>query len=68
MGRPIKYKNMADAVHKTFMKGYRNGNVFKGFVSLWAGWVPSMAKNVPAIAIQFCVYEECLKFVDGMRS
>ena len=68
MGRPIKYKNMVDAVHKTFMKGYRSGNVFRGFVSLWAGWGPSMAKNVPAIAIQFCVYEECLKFVDTIRS
>ena len=67
MGRPIKYKNMFDAVQKTFMKGYRNGSLTRGFISLWAGWAPSMAKNVPAIAIQFCIYEECLKMLDKIK-
>lgn len=74
MGRPIKYLGMFDAIQKTFMKGFtdpkcRSNSVratFNGIVMLWSGWAPSMAKNVPAIAIQFAVYEKSLRVLDCM--
>jgi len=72
MGRPIKYHGMFDAIMTTFQKGcadhFRNGTRVRGYLAgikmLWSGWAPSMVKNVPAIAIQFAVYEKTLEAVD----
>lgn len=77
MGRPVKYHGMIHAISSTFTKGltisklsntfctYRNG--LAGFRALWSGWVPSMVKNVPAIAIQFAVYEKTLEAIDAAK-
>lgn len=73
IGRPLKYKSMWDAIAKTFMRGYtpqvqnptsHAKTIFHGIRMLWSGWAPSMAKNVPAIAIQFAVYEKTLEALD----
>lgn len=78
MGRPIVYRSMVHALGKTFRRGYSSigtcgawastvRSVLFGVRSLWSGWGPSMAKNVPAIAIQFACYERGLQFMKSRR-
>jgi len=49
-----------------FMREY-SSSVFSGARMLWAGWGPSMAKNVPAIAIQFAIYDKSLQSIDQAK-
>jgi len=51
-GRPVLYRGMVEALSKTYAEG--------GARALMGGWLPSMLKNVPAIAIQFAVCERML--------
>lgn len=53
-GRPIEYDGMLDVLKKTYQKG--------GARALMGGWIPSMAKNVPAVAVTtsaFVSYMAC---------
>jgi len=49
----VEYSGLADALMKTHKQG--------GMRALMGGWIPSMMKNVPAIAIQFAVCEHMLE-------
>ncbi len=50
--RPVEYNGLVDCLTKTFRSG--------GVRAIMGGLAPSMAKNVPAIAIQFATCEKVL--------
>ena len=53
-GREIIYNNFVEVLSQTYSTG--------GFTSLFRGLFPSMCKNVPAVAIQFAVFEKAIGF------
>jgi hypothetical protein len=62
-GRPIVYRNAFDAIRKTF-KGDAAFNLrAEGVRGLYNGCAANLMKMIPAVALQFTVYEGCMEFL-----
>lgn len=63
-GRPIVYKNAFDAIRKTYRGDVALGLRAEGIRGLYNGCAANLMKMIPAVALQFTVYEGCLEFLD----
>jgi len=64
-GRPTVYRGMWDALKKTVMGNKEQGLMREGFKGLYHGCIANLCKMVPAVSIQFAVYEQTVKILKG---
>ena len=61
--RPIVYKGPFDALRKTLYGDAALGLKAEGWRGVYAGCGANLIKMVPAIALQFTVYEQAIRFL-----
>lgn len=61
--RPVVYTGALDAIRKTLRGDAALGLKAEGIRGVYAGCGANLIKMVPAIALQFTVYEQAIKFL-----
>jgi len=62
-GRPIVYKNAFDTIKKTYYGDLSLGLKAERIRGLYNGCGANLLKMIPAVALQFTVYESCIDFL-----
>jgi len=61
-GRPMLYNNAFDALKKTYYGDVKLGLRAEGFRGLYTGCTANLLKMIPAVALQFTVYESSISY------
>jgi solute carrier family 25 phosphate transporter 23/24/25/41 len=61
-GRPLVYNNAFDAIRKTYYGDIKLNLKAEGIRGLYNGCSANLMKMIPAVALQFTVYESCVDF------
>lgn len=62
-GRPLLYKNVFDAIRKTYYGDAKLGLKPEGYRGVYNGCGANLLKMIPAVALQFTVYESSLNLL-----